>query len=65
MDCNTGAIVKKVRNNARPMSTVFGGTCGEPSALLVKESTMIMRVKEVSIISSAGASESTVSINSI
>ena len=43
------------------MSTLLGGTCWAPRALRVNESTITVRAKEVSMVTMAGASESTVS----
>jgi len=62
--CQTGAIMKKVRNRANPMMIWLEGICCTPSAFLTRESTMIIRVNEVTIIKRAGASESTVNMRS-
>ncbi len=54
-------MTKRLRNNERPITTWLGGIDGSPSALRVSESTITMRVKLVSMTSSAGATASTVS----
>jgi hypothetical protein len=61
----TGVITKNVRNSARPISTWLGGMFCMPIALRMNDSTMMMRVKPVSMMSSEGASDSTVSSRSI
>ena len=58
---NVGAMTNRLRNNASPITTWFGGIDGRPSALRVSDSTMTMRVKLVSMTRSAGATASTVS----
>src|SRR4051794_27619804 len=50
----------RLMKSARPTSTWLGGTVGTPSALRASVSTMMMRVKLVSMISSAGATERSV-----
>ena len=61
ISCPTGAMTKNVRNSDRPMSTWFGGSCWTPIAWRSSDSTMTMRVNEVSMIRIAGASVRTVS----
>ena len=56
MRSNTGAIVKNVRNIASPMSIWLVGVCAVPSAWRRIASTMMMRVKEVIMMSPAGSS---------
>ena len=58
---NVGAITKRLRNSASPITTWLGGMAVSPSALRVSESTITMRVKLVSITISAGAMASRVS----
>jgi len=52
-----GDITKKVRNRASPITTGFGGTVCPPKACRKKESTTTIRVKEVTIIKTAGKKE--------
>ena len=59
---SVGAITKRLRNIERPMTTWFGGIDVRPIALRVRERTITMRVKLVSITISAGAMASTVSM---
>ena len=56
MRCQVGAITSTVRNSEIPVSTMFGGVCCRPSAWRKSDSTITIRVNEVSITSSAGAS---------
>ena len=49
-----------VRNSASDSSTWFGGTDWVPSAWRRNESTITMRVNDVTIMKRAGARESTV-----
>src|SRR5437764_3175421 len=60
MSLKVGDITKKLRNMARPTMTWLGGMVCSPRALRVSDSTMTMRVKPVSMISSAGATDSSV-----
>ena len=48
-------MTKKVRNSARPISTMLGGVLCVDSALRSNDSTMTMRVNAVIITSSQGA----------
>ena len=57
---NTGIMVNSVRNSDSVMSTVFGGVSGMPSAWRSIDSTITIRVNDVSAIRNAGASEMTV-----
>ena len=57
---SAGCMTKKVRNSARPISTMLGGVLWVASALRSSDSTMTMRVKAVTITSRLGASDSTV-----
>ena len=52
-----GAITKIVRNSAIPTSTWFGGAVGVPRPERMKPRTIRMRVKPVTVNSSAGTSE--------
>ena len=58
-------MMKNVRNIASPTSTWFGGTCWVPSAWRRNASTITIRVNEVTITNSAGASDRTVSSRTI
>src|SRR5579883_2819377 len=49
-----GAITKRVRRRARPVTTMFGGTVGTPRAFRRSERTMTIRTKEVSMRRRAG-----------
>src|SRR5579862_7580555 len=60
MVVSTGLMMNSVMNSASPAMTWLGGTVCTPSALRVSESTMITRVKLVSMMSSAGATLSSV-----
>src|SRR5687767_13045609 len=60
MSPNVGDITKKLRNMASPTITWLGGIVWSPRALRVSDSTITMRVKLVSMISSAGATASSV-----
>lgn len=51
----TGAMMKAVRNIANEMITVFGGDCWMPMAVRSRESTITIRVKEVTMIKIEGA----------
>ncbi len=53
-------MTNRVRNRARPTSTLLGGVCCSPIAVRRNESTMTMRVKEVTITRIDGATLSTV-----
>ena len=53
-------MIKNVRNKASPIMTWFGGICMVPNALRSKDRTITIRVKDVTIISMAGAKDSTV-----
>ena len=53
-------MIKKVKNKASPIMTWFGGICMVPNALRNSDRTITMRVKEVTIISMAGAKDRTV-----
>ncbi len=55
-----GCMTKNVRNNASPISTIFGGVPCAPSAPRSSVSTTIMRVNAVTITNRLGARESTV-----
>ena len=57
---STGCITKNVRNIASPISTILGGVPCVASALRNSDSTMMMRVKAVTITSKLGASDNTV-----
>ena len=61
MVVQTGAITKTVRNSDSPRTIWFGGICGIPMALRANESTIVIRMKEVTIIRMAGTRLSTVS----
>mgnify|MGYP000633513714 CR=1 FL=1 len=52
-----GAITNRLRNRARPTSTWFGGMPWSPRAFRVRENTMMILVKLVSIRISDGAIE--------
>ena len=52
-----GAITKMVRNTAMPTSTWLGGAVGVPRPERMKPRTIRMRVKPVTVNSSAGTSE--------
>src|SRR5690349_21546676 len=54
-------MMNRLRNNASPASTWFGGTLLSPSALRVIESTTKIFENDVHSSSSAGATDSTVS----
>ena len=60
MSCHVGAITKIVKNSANPMIIWFGGTCCPPNPDRRNESTIMMRVKPVTIIMIDGAKLSTV-----
>src|SRR5438105_4489712 len=60
MSPKVGAITKKLRNMASPTITWLGGIVWSPRALRVSDSTITMRVKLVSMMSSAGATDSSV-----
>src|SRR2546423_13921802 len=60
MSPKVGDITKKLRNMARPTITWLGGIVCRPRGLGVRQSTMTMRVKPVSMMSSAGATDSSV-----
>ncbi len=53
-------MTKKVRNIARPISTVLGGVPCAPMAERSSDSTITMRVNAVTITSRLGATDSTV-----
>ena len=53
---NVGAITKIVRKSAMPTSTWFGGAVGVPRPVRMKPRTMRIRVKPVTLNSSAGTS---------
>jgi hypothetical protein len=57
--------MNKVRNNAIPTNTTFGGVCWIPSAFRKKDKTMIVLVKDVIIIMREGRSAMIVSSNII
>src|SRR3954453_22019015 len=61
MSLRTGAMTNSERNSDSPTITWLGGMALTPRAFRVSDSTMTMRVKLVIIISSAGATESSVS----
>ena len=61
----TGFITKNVSSSESPTSTCVGGTCCVPSAVRTNESTITMRVNEVSSTSIVGASLTTVSSSRI
>jgi hypothetical protein len=52
-----GDIIKKVRKSASPITTGFGGTLCPPKACRKKERMTTIRVKEVTIIRTAGKKE--------
>jgi hypothetical protein len=54
---NVGHITNSVRNRAMPTSTWLGGAVGVPSPERMKPRTMRIRVKPVTVNSSAGTSE--------
>ncbi len=54
-------MMKKVRNSARLIRTVFGGVCCAPNAVRNSEKAMIKRVKLVIMTSRDGARDKTVS----
>jgi len=56
----TGAMITTVRKKARPSMIWLAGAWDVPMACRRKPSTMVMRVKQVSVTRSAGASESSV-----
>src|SRR4051812_28139164 len=58
-------MTNRLRNSAKPTTTWLGGMACSPRAFLVSESTMTMRVKLVIIMSSAGATVSSVSATMI
>src|SRR5438093_1394751 len=53
-------MTKPVRKSARLTSTVLGGVCWIPRALRRNDSTMMMRVNDVTVMRIAGARLSTV-----
>ena len=55
--------MKKVMNNAKPIKIWFGGDCWVPMALLKRENTTIILVKDVISIKMAGAIDKTVITN--
>src|SRR5581483_731784 len=57
----TGPMTNRVRNSARPISTWLGGTPLRFRALRVNPSTITIRVNDVSRMSMAGPSDTTVS----
>ena len=57
-----GAMMKPVRNNASDIKTMFGGVCWVPIALRKIESTITIRVKDVTTIKIEGARLKTVII---
>ncbi|BDH61153.1 hypothetical protein MTP04_12830 [Lysinibacillus sp. PLM2] len=57
-------MTKNVKNSARPIMTWFGGMVFVASAVLVKDSTITIRAKEVININILGASERTVNRSS-
>ena len=57
---NVGPMTAMVMNSASPSSTWLGGICGVASAWRSRPSTTMIRVKLVTITSTAGATESTV-----
>src|SRR5688572_11988735 len=65
MALKVGVITMNERISARPVITWLGGDSCVPTALRTNESTTTIRVKDVTSTSSAGASESTVSRNTI
>src|SRR5947209_4549513 len=64
MSWMTGFITKNVSSSDSPTSTCVGGTCCVPSAVRTNDSTMTMRVNDVSSTSIVGASVTTVSSSS-
>src|ERR1700736_1015179 len=65
MSWMTGFITKNVSSSESPTSTCVGGTCCVPSAVRTNDSTMTMRVNDVSSTSIVGASVTTVSSSRI
>ena len=57
--------MKNVRNSASPINTWFGGAVCVPIAVLIKWSTIMILVKDVSIIRIDGANVRIVSTKSI
>jgi len=55
----TGSMMKKVRNMANAMIIMFGGAWGTPIACRMKENTMTMNGRHVTIIAMAGTRLST------
>ena len=58
-------MMKIVRKSDSPASTWLGGSCGVPSAWRRNDITMMMRVKQVSDITSADANDSAVTSRKI
>src|SRR5699024_5553890 len=58
-----GAIMKKVKNNAKPMSTWFGGICCVASDVRTNDKTTTIRVKLVIKINIPGAIDKIVRSN--
>ena len=52
---NVKAMIKKVRNNASPISTWLGGICCIPNEARTKDNTIMIRMKDVINIRIAGA----------
>ena len=52
-----GAMTKMVRKSASPINTCVGGICWVARAIRVKENTIEIRMKLVTIMMKAGASE--------
>src|SRR5450631_3110140 len=63
--CHTGDMTKKVRNRERPMTIWLEGACCVPMAVLRKERTTTMRVKDVVMMMIPGASDKMVMRNNI
>ena len=53
-------MMNRLRNNESPITTWFGGMLWTPSALRTSENTMTMRVKLVNMMTSDGATDSSV-----
>ena len=63
--CHTGAMMKMVRKSASPITIWLLGSVLVPSARRSRDSTITIRLKEVTMIRMAGASDSTVIIRKI
>ena len=57
---NAGAMINALKNKASETITIFGGDCCVPRAVRNNDSTITMRVNEVTVTKIPGASDSTV-----